>query len=89
MNNTTDCLQKVFKEDGEGATYSVAQSVFEGQMVDYPFGYPDMGRTLIEMKSFMPNENDVLLITHPRSGMFIGTLIKRYAFFMYLTIKFL
>ena len=69
MNQTTESLKKVYKKDGEGATYAVSQTVFEGQTVEFASGWPDMGRTLTEMKSFIPHDDDVMLITYPRSGM--------------------
>ena len=86
MNQTTDTLQKVYKKDGEGVTYAVSQAVFEGHIIDFACSFPDVGRQLTEMKSFMPQDNDVMLITYPRSGM-ITQIVQIGVFYVYISVN--
>ena len=69
MNTTSNNLELVYKKDGEGATYAVGQSVVAGQIVEHHLGYYDLGNRMANLKLFSPREDDIILITYPKSGM--------------------
>ena len=69
MNTTPNNLELVYKKDGEGATYAIGQSVFAGEIIDHPVGYTGIGNRMTNLKLFCPREDDIILITYPKSGM--------------------
>ena len=68
MTTTPNSLELVYKKDGEGATYAVGQSVVAGEIIDHPLGYTDIGNRMTNLKLFYPREDDIVLITYPKSG---------------------
>ena len=60
--------QQVYKKDGEGVTYALKQHVFEGEIIEGGPGFPDLSKMITDIRLLHPREDDVLLITYPKSG---------------------
>ena len=87
MNTTPNNLELVYKKDGEGATYAVGQSVVAGEIIDHHLGYTGIENRMANLKLFSPKEDDIILITYPKSGKqtIEGSLLL--AFIVFLTLK--
>ena len=68
MINTSQNLDQVYKKDGESATYAVGQSVVSGKIIEHRIGVTDLGNRLVNLRLFFPREEDIILVTYPKSG---------------------
>ena len=64
MNTTSNNLEVVYRKDSEGATYAVGQSIVAGAIIDHHLGFT--GNRMANLKLF--SEDDIILITYPKSG---------------------
>ena len=67
MLNVKD-LQKVYKKDGAGNTYRTQQTIYKGEIFDYPVGLADPCYILENIHTMKARKTDVWCITYPKSG---------------------
>ena len=61
-------LHEVYKKDGAGNTYCVKQTVYKGEILNYPPGFTDMGIVMDSVHTMEKRDTDVWLISFPKSG---------------------
>ena len=61
-------LQWVYKKDALGNSYRVGQTVYQGQIFNYPPVFQDQSILLKNIHLMESRENDVWFISYPKSG---------------------
>ena len=63
---------KLYLQDGEGSTYAVTRTFFEGKALYHSVRTYDVDKVLANFSTFKSRSEDVLLVTYQKAGKYLN-----------------